>query len=115
MDLGSEDIVPTARASLPCAVLPHLTGQGACGWQLGVYFLGTGSYVQGQVVAFSSATGRHHVAYHDGEDEWVNLQCEALQWHQQADRLCLTLPDGEPYLKQKHGRLSKLVCELRGR
>ena len=94
LELGAEGLLPSARAPLPSAVPAHLAGQQAVGWQLGVFFLATAQFVRGQVVAFSTLTGRHHVAYQDGEDEWLLLEAEALQWHLLAAQPCLSLPAG---------------------
>lgn len=94
LELGAESILPSARAPMAGAVPSHLTGREAVGWQLGVYFLGAGEFVRGQVVAFSTLTGRHHVAYQDGEDEWIQLESEALQWHGLTEQYCLSLPSG---------------------
>ena len=94
LELGAEGLVPSARAPMPSAVPSHLSGRQLVGWQLGVFFLGSAQFVRGQVVAFSILTGRHHVAYQDGEDEWLHLESEALQWHLLADQPCLSLPAG---------------------
>ncbi len=33
-----------------------------------------------QILAYNSRSGRHHVLYSDGEDEWVELRGEAVAW-----------------------------------
>lgn len=66
------------------------------GWVVKVWCPADGQYHQGQLISFRAETGRHHVLYEDGEDEWLELSQERLKWlHHLAKPLHAGLLEGE--------------------
>ncbi len=45
-----------------------------------MHFAGDGRQHAGWVLAHDPRSGRHHILYDDGEDEWADLQADALEW-----------------------------------
>lgn len=45
-------------------------------------FTGCLAWCRGEVLAYNAATGRHHIGYDDGEDEWIVLESESVVWVQ---------------------------------
>lgn len=41
---------------------------------------------EGQLVGYNPSSGMHHILYRDGEDEWINLAQERVEWLERADR-----------------------------
>lgn len=52
----------------------------AVGRRVLVYWQASGMWTPGEVLSFNPKTGRHHVLYNDGEDEWLELAKESLAW-----------------------------------
>ena len=48
-----------------------------------------------QIVGYNPHSGRHHMCYADGFDEWLTVAEEAVQWLQRTDSACLSLPAGK--------------------
>lgn len=76
--VGSSD-TPPAQACL--AGTPRLD-EAAVGWGLALHSPGCQRWCPGQVLTFNATTGRHHIGYEDGEDEWLELAREPLLWLQ---------------------------------
>ena len=49
--------------------------------QVSLLFDGDGQWYRGEVVGWDGRRGRALLLYDDGEDEWVELEQEALTWH----------------------------------
>ena len=61
-------------------------GEAALGWMLSVFCKADGCYYDGQLIAYKPTTGLHHILYQDGEDEWLCLQQEQVQWLQHLQK-----------------------------
>ena len=72
------DSASTQQPAAPTA-LPQ--GTTAVGWGLSIFSYAEEAWVQGQVLSWNCRQGQHHVLYEDGEDEWLKLGEEHLQWH----------------------------------
>jgi hypothetical protein len=80
LELGAEGL---PRAPI-VAVAPQVVGLGprgeaAVGWRLELYTAPQCRWYRAEVLAFKD-NGFHHLLYQDGEDEWVDLSREAVQW-----------------------------------
>ena len=53
----------------------------AVGWGLSIFSYAEEVWVKGQVLSWNVRQGQHHVLYEDGEDEWLKLGKEHVQWH----------------------------------
>lgn len=79
-----------AAFHLPQQPAPHLplaapTGQApagaaAIGWRVGVYWTMDQAFYCGEIVGFDPASGRHEVAYDDGEEGPLNLGVDKVKW-----------------------------------
>ncbi len=56
-------------------------GAAAVGWGLSIYSQAEEVWVRGEVISWNSRQGQYHVLYEDGEDEWLKLAKENVQWH----------------------------------
>ncbi|DBA82770.1 hypothetical protein WJX77_000353 [Trebouxia sp. C0004] len=56
-------------------------GAAAVGWGLSIYSQAEEIWVRGEVISWNSRQGQYHVLYEDGEDEWLKLAKENVQWH----------------------------------
>ncbi|KAL0037417.1 hypothetical protein WJX79_006871 [Trebouxia sp. C0005] len=56
-------------------------GAAAVGWGLSIYSQAEEVWVRGEVISWNSRQGQYHVLYEDGEDEWLRLAKENVQWH----------------------------------
>ena len=72
------DSTSTVSAGATAAAIP--TKDAAVGWGLSVFSHAEARFVRGQVIAYGKRH-RHHVLYEDGEDEWLRLAEEHVQWH----------------------------------
>ena len=68
-----------AAATAGAAALPQ--GAAAVGWGLSIFSHAEEGWVKGQVLSWNARHGQHHVLYEDGEDEWLRLGKERVQWH----------------------------------
>lgn len=66
-------------ASAGATAVPQ--GAAAVGWCLSVFSHAEEVWVKGQVLSWNSRQGQHNVLYEDGEDEWLRLAKEQVQWH----------------------------------
>ena len=93
----------------------------AVGWKLAVFFVGCQCWCPGELLAFNCDTGQHHICYVDGQDEWLDLSAEQLEWCQEPGphTFCCGLPQGTLLPALAYGRLSVLTisveCTLRSR
>lgn len=69
---------PTAGTAGSTAV-PQASA--AVGWGLSIFSYAEEVWVKGQVLSWNVRQGQHHVLYEDGEDEWLKLGKEHVQWH----------------------------------
>lgn len=58
----------------------HPEGTAALGWLVSVECPADGQQYQGQLIAYAAETGLHHVLYVDGEDEWLSIGVEQIDW-----------------------------------
>lgn len=88
------DLVPVLPSEMPHPQAP--TGSAAVGGRVAVLFAGDGRQYAGWVLAYSAKSGKHHILYEDGEDEWLDLQADALEWSPRAagQALHVGLPPG---------------------
>ena len=56
-------------------------GAAAVGWGLSIYSQAEEVWVRGEVISWNPRHGQYHVLYEDGEDEWLKLAKENVQWH----------------------------------
>ena len=56
-------------------------GAAAVGWGLSIYSQAEEVWVRGEVISWNPCQGQYHVLYEDGEDEWLKLAKENVQWH----------------------------------
>lgn len=56
-------------------------GAAAVGWGLSIYSQAEEAWVRGEVISWNPRQGQYHVLYEDGEDEWLKLAKENVQWH----------------------------------
>lgn len=75
---AQSDSASTASAGAAAAAFPSKGD--AVGWGVSVFSHAEGRFVRGQVIAFGKKH-QHHVLYEDGEDEWLRLAEEDVQWH----------------------------------
>lgn len=59
---------------------PPASAADAVGRRLSVYWQGDGRWYAAEVLAHNARSGRHHLLYADGEDEWVDLRVEVVAW-----------------------------------
>lgn len=70
-------------------------GEAALGWLVAVQCRSNGRACQGQLIAYAEDGDRHHLLYADGEDEWLCLAKEGVQWIQHMDHpIAPGLPEG---------------------
>lgn len=50
------------------------------GWHIRIRALMDGKMYGAEVLRFNANTNKHHLLYEDGEDEWVNLKEEEIEW-----------------------------------
>ena len=58
--------------------MPH--GREAVGWRVQVYWKTDMAFYAGTIAGYDLATGRHHVAYMDGDSEHLFLSNERVKW-----------------------------------
>lgn len=96
----SESPAPSCQNPTDC----EPKGEAALGWMLSVFCKADGSFHEGQLIAHKPTAGLHHILYQDGEDEWLCLQQEQIQWQQHLQRPSPAgLQQGEMYFPE--GRL----------
>ena len=64
-------------------------GDDAVGWCLSVFSHAEEAWMRGEVLS-CSLKGKHHVLYEDGEDEWLKLSKEQVQWHTSRSTIAQT-------------------------
>lgn len=100
---------------------PPAAGELAVNWRLQLRCPADGASHVGHVLAFRGLSGRHHILYADGEEEWVALAAESLEWLERTNAgfhsrpptgavLAGTLGDGwKEQLPEQATRLSLLI------
>eukprot|EP00884_Botryococcus_braunii_P019151 jgi/Botrbrau1/591/Bobra.0010s0056.1 len=97
LELGAEGLPKAPLAAVaPQEVGLGPRGEAAVGWRLELYTAPQCRWYRAEVLAFNE-NGFHHLLYQDGEDEWVDLSREAVQWLTSAplEPLGAGLPPGQ--------------------
>lgn len=86
--LNAENLCPQKESPTPSQKLTGASpdGENALGWVVKIYCRADGMFHEGQLIAYKADAQQHHVLYKDGEDEWIQLQQEALEWLHKLDR-----------------------------
>lgn len=85
----------STRQPAQAAAVPQ--GATAVGWGLSIFSQAEEVWVRGEVISWNSRQGQYHVLYEDGEDEWLKLGKENVQWHSNKSTILETagLQNGE--------------------
>ena len=78
---GSGPHADSASTRQPAGSTAVPQGAAAVGWCLSIYSQAEEEWVRGEVLSWRSRQGQYHVLYEDGEDEWLKLSKEHVQWH----------------------------------
>jgi hypothetical protein len=86
VDLEGEELTWHCQLAGHSGVYPGLArgtapaGTDALGWRVGVYWAADQAFYSGEVVGYDAATGRHEVAYDDGEEGPLVLGADRVKW-----------------------------------
>lgn len=97
---AQSDATSSASAGVMAAAIP--AKDAAVGWCVSIYSHAEGKFVKGQIIAHGKRQ-RHHVLFEDGEDEWLKLAEEHVQWHSKKCSIAQTagLQQGGPLCMYK--------------
>lgn len=86
--LEAEGLHLAENPATPCQkpAEPEPSGEAALGWKISVFCRADSCSYEGQLIAHKPSSNLHHILYQDGEDEWLCLQQEQIQWMQHLDR-----------------------------
>ncbi|GAB4820373.1 hypothetical protein N2152v2_007419 [Parachlorella kessleri] len=72
---GANTVCPGIKPGTPAP-----RGRAAVGWRVGVFWSADMVFYSGEVSGFEAATGRHTVAYDDGDVRTISLSTDKMKW-----------------------------------
>ncbi|PRW60087.1 Histone-lysine N-methyltransferase ATX2 [Chlorella sorokiniana] len=85
--LEGEELTWHCQLAGPSGIYPGLgrgleppVGRSAVGWRVCVYWPADQAFYAGEVVGYDAASGRHEVAYDDGEEGGLDLRLDKVKW-----------------------------------